>query len=1254
MKKSPVAALQEDDITSGAEETLQFGDDNLRAIAEVHKNEGNDEYKKNNFNSAIFFYTEGIKVNCKDEDLNAKLYSNRAAAHFNLGNYSETVSDAKIAIELKPSYLKAFVRGASACIQLKKFKEANTWCDEGLTIDPNNQTLLELRERVLGEQRILQESGGKKRTGTKAEKLGDNKAFGNLGSAYDSGGCFKAAVDYHERILEISRELGDKWNEGAAYGNLGNAYHSLGDFKTAIHYHKRRLEIAEELGDRSGQGKAYCNLGNAHGKLGDIKTAIDYHERHLKIAKELGDRSGEGAANGNLGNAHNSLGDFKTAIDYHKRHLKIAKELCDRLNEGKTYGNLGNALLSLGDIKTAIDYHERNLKIAKEFHDRSGEGMAYGNLGNAYSRLGDFETAIDYHKRDLKIANEVGDRSGEEAAYCNLGDAYHELGDFKTAIDYHKLHLKIAEELGDRSGKGVAYGNLGDAHRSLGDFKTALDYHERQLKIAKEVGERQREGSAYSSLGNTHARLGDSQTAIDYHERHLQIAKELGDRSGEGAAYGNQGNSYDQLGDFKAAIDYHERHLKIAKELRDRSGEGKAYGNLGNAFENLGDFTTAIDHHERHLKIAKELGDRSGEEAANGSLGNAHGKLGDFKTAVDYHERCLQIAKELGDRSGEAGAYGNLGNAHHSLGDFKTAIDYHERDLAIAKVLEDRPGEGSAHGNLGVAYQSLGDTKTAIDYYKRHLKFVKEMGDRSGEGSAYGNLGSAYSSLGDFKTAKDYHELTLKIARELGDPLLEGKACTNLGSSFACLGQVPVAIEYYELAIALFNNIRDRLQLNDEWKISLRDQYQRLYTALWRLILKEGKVTKALFSAEKGRAQGLKDLMELNYVFKENDAELTKKDRTFHELFNRLPPNTIFMATAEKELILWVCQPGKEVEFRRKEVSCEYEINSFFQSLLEKISATDNVQCEDRSLELTKDKRLTDKRSPKCDRQTQDLHSQERALRTLYDIIIDPIQDLLSGSELIFVPDGPLCLAPFAAFMGPDYKYLCESFRIRVAPSLTSLKMIADCPVGHHLTSGVLLVADPWVQDVTTLPPLPFAREEVQMISRVLGSTPLIGIQATKDEVLKRLDSVALVHFAAHGSMEAGEIALAPQNGDMDFILTMKDVKRVQMRARLVVLSCCHSAHGEIKAEGVVGIARAFLGAGARSVLVSLWAIDDEATLEFMKHFYQHLVEGKSASKAVNQAMNCMKEHREFGAVNNWAPFVLIGDDVTLEFGGSK
>ena len=181
------------------------------------------------------------------------------------------------------------------------------------------------------------------------------------------------------------------------------------------------------------------------------------------------------------------------------------------------------------------------------------------------------------------------------------------------------------------------------------------------------------------------------------------------------------------------------------------------------------------------------------------------------------------------------------------------------------------------------------------------------------------------------------------------------------------------------------------------------------------------------------------------------------------------------------------------------------------------------------------------------------------------------------------------------------------------------------------------------------------------MIGKILQTVPLVRKQATKDEVLTRISSVALVHIAAHGNMETGEIALAPNTARSssipekeDYLLTMKDVLKAQIRARLVVLSCCHSARGDVKPEGVVGIARAFLGAGALSVLVSLWAIDDEATMEFMKLFYRQLVHGRSASEALNKAMKSMRESDRFSAVKYWAPFVLMGDDVTRELEGIK
>ena len=920
-----------------------------------------------------------------------------------------------------------------------------------------------------------------------------------------------------------------------------------------------------------------------------------------------------------LGIVYFSRGDFRKAIEYLERYLKISKEEGDRAEEGSAYCYLGIAYYSLGDFQKAIEYHGQDLKISKEVGDRAGEGRAYSGLGNGYYSFGDFQKAIQYHEQDLKISKEVGDRAGEGNAYGNLGNACYGLGDFQKAIEYHERHLKISSEVGDRAGEGRAYGNLGIAYHSLGDFHKAIEYHEKYLKNSKEAGDRAGEGTAYGNLGITLGNLGDFQKAIEYHERHLKISKDVGDRAGEGKAYGNLGNAFRTLGDYQKAIEYNEQYLKISKEVGDRAGEGRTCGNLGNTYYCLGDIQKAIEYHKRNLKISKEVGDRAGEGRTYGNLGNAYGILGNFEKAIKYHELHLKNSKEVGDRAGEGKAYGNLGNAYDSLGDFQKAIEYHERDLKISKEVGDRAGEGKAYGNLGKAYHSLGDFQKAIEYHDRDLKISKEVGDRAGEGSAYSNLGKAYHSLGDFQKA----------------------------------------VHYYKNGVIAFDQIRGNLISNDEWKISLKSTYDHINVRLWELQFKEGKVIEALLTADHGRAQALNDLLEFKYGLKGLRPEIGKLSATTPDIISHLPPNTAFIGINEGGIVLWVNDKGKEIKTRRTEI--DIPVTTYFQSLLEttrkEIGVRADVNCEDRSLGNPSDKKLAEERSPSTP-SSHPSYFETKSLQTLYDIVIDPIRDLLDGDEIVIVPEGPLCLAPYGAFMDMKSKYLCETFRIRLLPSLSSLRLIQDCPADWHSKTGALLVGDPWVQEVTTLEQLVWAEKEVQMIGKILHTVPLVGKQATKDEVLRRISSVALVHIAAHGEMETGEIALAPNTTRSsmdpaeDYLLTMKDVLKEHIRARLVVLSCCHSARGEVKSEGVVGIARAFLGAGARAVLVSLWAIDDKATMEFMKVFYQEIVHGRSASEALNKAMKSMRESDDFSAVKYWAPFVLIGDDVTLEFEG--
>ena len=463
-----------------------------------------------------------------------------------------------------------------------------------------------------------------------------------------------------------------------------------------------------------------------------------------------------------------------------------------------------------------------------------------------------------------------------------------------------------------------------------------------------------------------------------------------------------------------------------------------------------------------------------------------------------------------------------------------------------------------------------------------------------------------------------------------------------------------------------FDHIRRNLISNDELKISLGNTYDEVNLRLWELQYEQGNVDEALLTADHGRAQALNDLLECKYGFKGLRPEIGTLSATTPDILSYLPSNTAFIGINEGGIVLWVNEKGKKIKTRRTPI--DISVTTYFQSLLEttrkEIGVRADVNCEDRSLGNPSAKKLAEERSPSTP-SSHPSYFETKSLQTLYDVVINPIRDLLHGDEVVIVPQGPLCLTPYAAFMDQKSKYLCETFRIRLLPSLSSLRLIQNCPADWHSKTGALLVGDPWVQEVIyegmTPEQLECAEKEVQMIGEILQTEPLVGKKATKDEVLRRISSVALVHIAAHGKMETGEIALAPNTTRSspipvkeDYLLTMKDVLKAQIRARLVVLSCCHSARGEVKSEGVVGIARAFLGAGARSVLVSLWAIDDEATMEFMEFFYRQLVNGRSASEALNEAMKSMRESDRFSAVKYWAPFVLIGDDVTLEFEGIK
>ena len=770
------------------------------------------------------------------------------------------------------------------------------------------------------------------------------------------------------------------------------------------------------------------------------------------------------------------------------------------------------------------------------------------------------------------------------------------------------------------------------------------------MSTVKNIGARVKKGQAFGGLGDACSSFGDLPNLVEYYRQEFFLSKEVGVKLTEGHLHGNLSKACQEQRDLQTAMELLMKSLFLVEEDSvDGSRRRWVYNGLNSGFGILPIFQEAIksntkelsvEHHYRCLSNSKEVGDRKAEGDACGRIGCAYDAFGNPPLAMNFYKKELAIAKASGNRGQEGRAYGHLGGTDLGLRNYEEAKENFDKQLSL-----DKQASSDAFANIGNVYQLIGNYPEAEEYYKRSLSIAKEEIDHAGEGRAYSGLGIVKHLQGNFREAIEYHTHDMSIAKQMGNSLQEGRAYCNLGNVYDSLENFPKALEYYQSSVNIFDNVRGQLHSGDTWKIGFRQLCRPAYFLLWNTFLKLQKPDQALYAAEKGRAQTLVDGLKIQYGLTGQSA-LLKPEEVISYISNRLSTQTVFMANENDKINFWVISKRNKVEFRERKIKGGRLNEDSVEGLLE---ATLKELIGEQS------------ESSKC--------INIKSLQPLYDAIIGPIEDVLEGDELIVVPDGPLCLVPFSA--------LSKTIRIRTVPSLTTLKLIKDSPADYHSKSGALLVGDPCLEKVieyTNPAPkpkytqLPHARKEVEMIGEILKIPPLTGTEATKEEVLKRITSVALVHIAAHGRKETGEIALAPsleweKDRDQhsrpriigpkedDYILKISDLQDVRLRAQLVVLSCCHSGRGEIKSEGVVGIARAFLAAGARSVLASLWPISDEATMEFMKSFYQHLSDGKSSSVALHQAMESLRKSDDYYEVKYWAPFVLIGDDVTFDFG---
>ena len=766
----------------------------------------------------------------------------------------------------------------------------------------------------------------------------------------------------------------------------------------------------------------------------------------------------------------------------------------------------------------------------------------------------------------------------------------------------------------------------------------------------------------------------DYTRAIEWGEKHLeatvQLFGEFNDEVGSSAMM--LANLYRRQLKYEKAKELLEKALRINEETGNRDGEAKCYRYLGELFHHLGQYHNFKKYVEKALEMRKEIGDKIERAACYGDLVAIFEALGQYDKAKEYIYKSLLIRKEIGDRKGEANDYLYAGKVCYSVGEYAAGKNFAQKALAIQKEIGDRGGECASYHSFAIFFCHKGQFAKAVQCLRESLLIAKETGRKGAETFCYLNLGNAYVNLGEYAEAKENIEKALTISKETGDIEKQFACHYHLGWIMMFEGKTEESISNLFSSIQHCEDLRSFLGDHDPHKVSLLDKHFPPYQTLSKVFCKKGDHVKALYVLELGRARALTELMSTQYFA---GKQITIDPQSWMGIEGIIKKGSnftcLYISYFVLDIYLWILNQKQSVHFRHinkietiSTIGPVENVNAFLRNpAFRGCQKLPQGHCEDRSMFplvarslsfQAQNDRVAALRLVELDEDDQEPKPRP-TLELLYKIFIAPVADLFDEPEILIVPDRSLYKIPFVALKDENGSYLSDTFRIRIVPSLTTLKLIQERPATQCNDRSVLIVGDPDVSYVSGFSQLSFARKEAKMIAEWLGVQPLLGCQATKQAVLEEMRSAGLIHFAAHGDAERGEIALAPErpvnrilHGD-DFVLKMSDISEVQLSAKLVVLSYCHSAYGHIRAEGVEGIARAFLGSGARSVLVALWALDDKATEKFMGRFYKHLVCGKSASESLHLAMKWMRENG-FPEVRQWAPFKLIGDNVTFDF----
>jgi CHAT domain-containing protein/tetratricopeptide (TPR) repeat protein len=971
-----------------------------------------------------------------------------------------------------------------------------------------------------------------------------------------------------------------------------------------------------------------------------------------------------------------------TALSKYNDAIRLWKSAGEVERVAETLRVMGDVYFALSQYQSSLAQYEQALSISEAKADEVGVLAALDGIGYTNVYLGENQKALSYAKRMLDIIKRIDPtkrsaavRRMEARALNTTGEADYSLGELRKSIELFERAYSTYAEIGERAGQALGLLNLGYSHSDLGNVQKASEYFERALTLFQTINDGRGAALAQTVLGGVHSSLGEEQTALDLHKKAGDYFRAIGNKQGEAAALNGIARAYQNLNEFEAAFDNYSHALHLYEAIGNRDFVALNKFLVGRVLYQRGETTRALKVYHESLELSRRVGDRVVEAHAMKGLGTIYFSQGDDVVAVAEFNAALEIYRKLGNRRSEAYVLNDIGHIQAASHKLPEALATFQQALLLMRDTRDRHGEVLTLFNTASAERDRGNLSGALSLIQDAIAIGESLRTKVNNSQ----LRTSY-----FASIHEQYELYIDVLMRLHNQF------PDRGFALAAL----LASERARARSLLDSLLTEKIESRGTPSADLLSHQQELLRALdekaeYQTRLLAGKHTQE--DADK-LSQEL-DALTIEYqsvraklrVQSPRRGVLIQSDQLRAEdlqsLVNGNESVLLEFSLGDEHSYLWVLSGAEITSYElpgRATIEAlgwkVYDSLTVRQSLGDDLPATErDKRVSDAAIEFKKDSAAFSK------------------------MLLGQVASRIGTKRLLIVADGVLRYIPFEALPMPDSSSeqpLVSAHEIVMLPSaMTLMALRSEKSELRPPNKAIAVIADPVfekddprvlaansgpaveIQNTsvylstamrdfsaigapTHISRLPSTLREAKAIMAFVHSDDGVittGFEATKQRfVSDRMSDYRILHVATHGLLNVEHpnlsgviLSMVDEHGrTVNGFLRMHDIYGLNLSADLVVLSACRTGLGKsVHGEGMVGLPSGFMYAGAKSVVASLWKVDDNATAEFMTYFYAAMLrDGLPPATALRIAKLEMQKQPQWREPFFWAGFVLQGE----------